>query len=176
MTQNKRNFKIEKQWFEKRNERNSRKKSEWIGFNDEQWSSIKNPVSAENTQTEESEFSSNHEGTIRHNGFSRDDEKQRFVQYAYKLWGMDLVIVMECENWNWNIWAVWDSWHAFGLCQMNDRYHKDFPMEYKTNGIVQVEYCYQKRKNGTKYYWPDRIIPWTNQRCRNYVKKRFTFE
>jgi hypothetical protein len=107
-----------------------------------------------------------------HVWFASDDYKQTLVQYAYKLWGMDFVYMIECENGNWDISAVWDSWHAFWLCQMNDRYHKNFPEDYKTNWIVQVEYCYEKWKWWTKFYWPSRWVK--GQRCYNYVKNRFS--
>lgn len=93
------------------------------------------------------------------------------VQYAYSLWGIDFVKMIECENGNWNIKAVWDSWKAFWLCQINTRYHK-LPNEYKTNWRVQVEYCYEKRKWHTVFYGPDRKIK--GVKCSTYVSDRFT--
>lgn len=95
------------------------------------------------------------------------------VQYAYKLWWYDFVAMIECENGNWNIKAVWDSGNAFWLCQMNRIYHKDIPSEYFTSWQTQIEYCYQKRTKGTVFYWPNRIIKWV--KCYEYVKDRFTF-
>jgi hypothetical protein len=85
---------------------------------------------------------------------------------------MDLVLLMECENGNWDIKALGDSWHAHGLCQANDRYQKDIPSDFTTNWVVAVEYCYQKWKWGTRFYGPSRWVKW--QRCYNYVKNRFT--
>ena len=82
--------------------------------------------------------------------------------------------VLECENGSYQLDSVWDHGHARGLCQMNDRWHKDIPADYTTNRVVAVEYCYRKWKNGTKFYWPSRIIK--GQRCSNYVKNRFIFE
>jgi hypothetical protein len=38
---------------------------------------------------------------------------------------------------------------------------------------VAVEYCYQKWKWGTVFYWPQRLIKW--QKCYNYIRNRFTF-
>ena len=93
------------------------------------------------------------------------------VQYAYKLWWMDLVLLMECENGNWDIKARGDSGRAYGLCQMNTNYHK-LPAEYFTTWQVQVELCYQKWKSWTKFYWPSRYIK--GKRCSEYVKSRFT--
>ena len=181
---------IEKQWFEKGNERDPGEEFEWFGFNDEQWSSIKNPTIDKESKVEEiidpiiqpntnpneeqnPEFKANFNWTIWHEWFIPEDEKQQAVQYAYKLWGMELVSIMECENGNRDVNAIWDNGHAFGLCQMNERFHK-IPEEYFGNRRVQVEYCYQKRKSWTTFYWPDRIIKGTNQRCKNYVKSRFT--
>ena len=107
---------------------------------------------------------------IVHKWFGADDERQKMVQYAYKLWWIDFVKMIECENWNWKISAVWDGWHAFGLCQMNTNYHK-LPADYKTVWQVQVEYCYQKWSTGTRFYWPTRKIK--GQTCANYVTDRF---
>ena len=115
----------------------------------------------------------NYTWTLVHKWFARDDIKQKYVQYAYKLWGMDFVKLIECENGNRNINAIWDSWKAFWLCQMNTNYHK-LPAEYKTSWVVQIEYCYKKRKSWTKYYWPSRIIKW--QKCSSYVSNRFYLE
>lgn len=107
---------------------------------------------------------------IVHKWFSTEDIRQKYVQYAYKLWGIDFVTMMECENGNWNIKAVWDGGHAFWLCQMNTNYHK-LPEWYKDTWQVQVEYCYQKWSTGTKFYWPTRIIK--KQKCKDYVLDRF---
>ena len=107
---------------------------------------------------------------IVHKWFQSNDERQSMVQYAYKLGGIDFVTMIECENWNWNIKAIGDWWHAFGLCQMNTNYHK-LPADYKTVWQVQVEYCYEKWSTGTKFYWPSRKIK--GQRCSNYVLDRF---
>lgn len=107
---------------------------------------------------------------IVHKWFKEDDIRQKYVQYAYKLGGMDFVTTLECENGNWSLKAVWDGWKAFGLCQMNTRFHK-LPEWYMDIRQVQVEYCYQKWSTWTRYYWPDRKIKW--QKCKDYVLDRF---
>jgi hypothetical protein len=94
------------------------------------------------------------------------------VNYAYKLWWWDFVYMMECENGNWSIYTKWDSWKAIWLCQMNTNYHK-LPSDYYTTWQVQVEYCYQKWKSWTVFYWPNRMIK--GKRCYEYVKDRFTY-
>ena len=124
-------------------------------------------------EAENSIIQINYTGTLIHKWFKRDDPKQKMVAYAYKLWWMDFVKLIECENGNRNIKAVWDSGKAFWLCQMNTNYHK-LPTEYKTNWVVQVEYCYKKRKSWTKFYWPSRIVKWV--KCSTYVKDRFILE
>lgn len=113
-------------------------------------------------------------GKLRHTWFPVGSNVQNIINYAYKLGGMDFVYVLECENWSYRLDSVGDSWHAHWLCQMNDRYHKDIPSDYTTNWVVAVEYCYQKWKGGTKFYWPSRKIK--GQTCSNYVKNRFIFE
>lgn len=110
---------------------------------------------------------------IVHKGFSTEDIRQKYVQYAYKLGGMDFVTMIECENGNRNLKAVGDGWHAFGLCQMNTNYHK-LPQWYKDTWQIQIEYCYQKWSTWTKFYWPSRKIKW--QKCSSYVLDRFILQ
>ena len=109
---------------------------------------------------------------IEHVWYSSDDYRQAIVQRAYEIWGMDFVIMLECESW-FNPYARWDSGRAYGLCQMNTRWHK-LPQEYHDSWEYQVEYCYQKWIGGTKFYWPNRKI--NNQTCKNYVLDRFIIE
>ena len=111
-------------------------------------------------------------GRIVHNWYSHDSIVQNIVNYAWKLWGWDFVAVLECEA-SYGLNQLWDNWHAHGICQVNDLYHKDIPAEYTTNWVVAVEYCYQKRSSWTKFYWPSRKIKWV--RCSEYVKDRFTY-
>lgn len=110
---------------------------------------------------------------ITHKWFSEDDEKQQMVQYAYKLWWIDFVKMIECENWNRNPNAIGDSGKAFWLCQINTNYHR-LPEWYKENWKVQVEECYRKRSTWTRFYWPSRKVKGTS--CANYVSDRFILE
>lgn len=110
--------------------------------------------------------------TIQHVWFSSEDQRQAIIQKAYDLWWLDFVLMIECENGNRDINAVGDSGKAHGLCQMNTRRHK-LPKEYYTSWEYQVEYCYDKWKWGTKFYWPNRKI--NGQTCKNYVKSRFIY-
>lgn len=80
--------------------------------------------------------------------------------------------MLECESAN-NPLAKWDSGKAYWICQMHSSYH-DIPQQYYDDWKYQVEYCYEKYKGGTKFYWPSRMINWV--RCSDYVKDRFVLE
>ena len=127
-----------------------------------------------NDNTSQTESPNSTAGQITHKGFPADSNVQNIVRYAYKLWWYDFVAVLECENGSYRLDAVGDHGHAFWLCQMNDRFHKDIPSDYTTNWVVAVEYCYSKWKSWTRFYGPSRIVK--GQRCSNYVKNRFIFE
>lgn len=107
---------------------------------------------------------------IQHSGFSSEDKRQLMVQKAYNLWGLDFVLMLECENGNRNPKAVWDGGHSYGLCQMNNRWH-NIPSEYYNDWKFQLEYCYKKWNTWTKFYWPSRNIHGT--KCSTYVRDRF---
>ena len=114
----------------------------------------------------------NYTWTLVHKWFKEDDIRQKMVAYAYKLWWLDFVKLIECENWNWSLTVKWDNWHAHWLCQMNDNFHKDIPTQYKKDRVVAVEYCYKKWKWWTPFYWPSRKMKnW--HKCSEYVKDRF---
>ena len=109
---------------------------------------------------------------IRHLWYSIDDYRQPMVKYAYDIWWMDLVILIECENGSRNPFAVWDKWHAYWLCQINDLYNK-IPKEYFKDWKYQIDFCLQKRTQGTAFYWPTRKIKKTGNKCYVEVQKRF---
>ena len=112
-------------------------------------------------------------GRIMHSGFSPDDPRQRMVAEAYDLWGLEFVSLIECENGLWNPKAVWDGGMSFWLCQLNIRRHWEPLEEERNDRTYQISVCYQKRKWGTKFYWPQRLI-W-GKRCWEIAKKRFYF-
>lgn len=112
-------------------------------------------------------------GRIMHSGFSPDDPRQRMVAEAYDLWGLDFVSLIECENGLRNPKAVWDGGMSFWLCQLNIRRHWEPLEEERNDRTYQLSVCYQKRKWGTKFYWPQRLI-W-GKRCWEIAKKRFYF-
>ena len=112
-------------------------------------------------------------GGIMHSDFSPDDPRQKMVAEAYDLWGLEFVSLIECENGLWNPKAVWDGGLSFGLCQLNIRRHGEPLEEERNSRPYQLSVCYQKRKAGTKFYWPQRLI-W-GKRCWKVVKDRFYF-
>ena len=112
-------------------------------------------------------------GRIMHSGFSIDDPRQRMVAEAYDLWGLDFVSLIECENGLRNPKAIWDGGMSFWLCQLNIRRHGEPLEEERNDRTYQLSVCYQKRKTGTKFYWPQRLI-WV-KRCSEVAKKRFYF-
>ena len=110
---------------------------------------------------------------LTHLWFSEESYVQNIVNYAYKLWGMDFVLMLECENGSYKLDATGDRWRSRWLCMVNDRWHKDIPADYTTNWVVAVEYCYHKWSNHTKFYWPNRKVKW--MKCKDYVRNRFRF-
>lgn len=79
------------------------------------------------------------------------------VTYAYRLWGLDFVKVLECENGRRDIHAVGDHWHAHGLCQLNDNRHKD------VIGDPKPFSCKTRLTPGTEWY---------NKECDRQYKER----
>lgn len=131
------------------------------------------PIKKQEETATESEFTNKYYARVVHDGRPQDHVVQKIVNYAYKLGGYDFLAVLECENGSYKLDAVGDKGHAFWLCQVNNLYHKDIPADYTKNRVVAVEYCYQKWKAGTRFYWPTRLVK--GQKCYEYVKDRFTF-
>ena len=110
-------------------------------------------------------------GRIMHSGFSPDDPRQRMVAEAYGLWGLDFISLIECENGLRNPKAVWDGGKSFWLCQLNIRRHGEPLEEERNDRTYQLSICYSKRKWGTKFYWPQRLI--RGKSCSEVAKERF---
>jgi len=82
----------------------------------------------------------------------KDDPRQEYINETYKLWWMNKVVLNECEWYDRDPNKVWDGWHAYWLCQMNDRFH-DIPDQYYTDRRFQIKYCFEKRNWGSLFYW-----------------------
>lgn len=111
--------------------------------------------------------------SIWHSGFLSGDYRQEIVKEAYQLGGLDFVSLIECENGNRDPKALWDYGKSHWLCMLDTRWHKE-PLSPDWNDWRnQISVCYSKRKSGTKFYWPSRLI-W-GKRCSEVAKKRFYF-
>lgn len=111
--------------------------------------------------------------TIVHNGFPLDSQIQEMVQYAYNVWGMNLVITIECENWKRLTNRHWDAWLAYGLCQAQLRQHPEIDSDrFKTDRKYQIDECWRMRSTWTPFYWPWREVNW--RACYVEVQDRFT--
>lgn len=137
--------------------------TDW-GFIEEESTSEKNHITWSKT-------------TIKHKWYKDWDLAQQIVQYAYEYSSgdMDFIYLLECESWM-NPLNKWDSGKAYWICQMNSNYHS-IPQQYYDDWKFQVEYCYEKYKGWTKFYWPSRKTKATNyMRCSDYVKDRFVLD
>lgn len=111
--------------------------------------------------------------TVLHSGFLPSDPRQEIVVEAYRLWGLEFLTVLECENGSRDPTARGDWGKAYGLCQLNTRRHKEpLAPEWKDR-TYQLSICYQKRRAGTKFYGPQRKI--RGKSCSEVAKKRFYF-
>ena len=113
-----------------------------------------------------------HQEFIVHNWYSSDSVIQDYANYAYDLWWIEFVKLIECENWRWDPNRV-SKTHDHWLCQLHYSYNKkfidssDFKDPYK-----QLDYCYEKYKTNPKLrYWPNRKI--NGKKCSDYVSERF---
>ena len=110
--------------------------------------------------------------TIQHRWFASSDKRQAIIQYAYNLWGINFVTMIECENWNRDMYAI-SKTNDYWICQLNYRYNSDFINSDKFNDVYsQLDYCYEKWKINPKLWnWPTRRIKW--KLCKDYVLDRF---
>jgi hypothetical protein len=110
--------------------------------------------------------------SITHNWYASDSVIQDYVSYAYDIWGIDFVKLIECENGRWDPKRV-SKTHDHGLCQLHYSYNKKFIDSKDFNDpYKQLDYCYEKYKiNPDLRYWPDRKID--GKKCSDYVDDRF---
>ena len=110
--------------------------------------------------------------SITHNWYALDSVIQDYVDYAYDLWGIDFVKLIECENGRWDPERV-SKTHDHWLCQLNYKYNKKFINSSEfSDPYKQLDYCYEKYKiNPDLRYWPDRWID--GEKCSDYVNDRF---
>lgn len=112
---------------------------------------------------------------ITHKWFSEKNIVQSYVKYAYKIWWLDFVLMLECENWTWKIDKKSEvkGENSQGFCQMNYKYYSRFIDDWRFgfDPFRQLDKCLELWKWWTKFYWYYRSIKW--QKCRDVVKNRF---
>ncbi len=108
---------------------------------------------------------------IQHSGFATGDYRQEIVAEAYELGGLAFVILLECENGLRDPERVGDAGKSHWLCQLNTRRHNEPLSEERNEWRNQLSVCFSKRKWGTNFYWPQRLI-W-GKRCSEVVNERF---
>lgn len=110
--------------------------------------------------------------TIIHKWYAEDSVVQDYVNYAYDLWWLDFVKLIECENWQWKP-NRWSQTKDYGLCQVNIPTH-EVPEWFYDDPYVQLDYCFYLYSHHTPFYWPNRLIKW--MKCKDYVKDRFLIQ
>jgi len=116
--------------------------------------------------------------------YSETDERQEYIQYAYQLGGLDLVLLIECENSTRNMFRQSEVVKngrrepSYWFCMIDRDFHPKIvdDKRFWDDRRRQMEKCHELRKGGTKFYWPWRYIAKANKKCSDYVKDRFYFE
>jgi len=122
-------------------------------------------------------------GTILKKEYDQNDERNQYIQYAYDLGWMDLVLLMECENSTRNMYRqseVVKNWRrepSYWFCMIDRDFHKNIvdDSRFRNDRKRQIDKCYELWKGWTKFYGPGRYIAKVGMKCSDYVKDRFTF-
>ena len=121
----------------------------------EQSSSIKKPVrdKLERTETNNSQNAKSSKKII-HSGFPIDSIVQQYVQYAYEIGWMDLVTILECENWHRDMYRqsdvveqYWRREQSYWFCQIHRPSHPDIvdnPL-FRSDWKRQLDRCKEIR-------------------------------
>lgn len=112
--------------------------------------------------------------------YSADDVRNKYVQYAYDIWGMDLVTLIECENANWdmyrqsNVVKNWKREQSYWFCQISRVYHPEIvdTKIFWADPYWQLDRCNELMRWGTVFYGRDRKVKW--MKCSSYVLDRFS--
>jgi len=115
--------------------------------------------------------------------YETTDQRNEYIQYAYEIGGIDLVLLMECENSTWNQYRqseVVKNWRrepSYWFCMIDRDFHKNIvdDSRFRNDRKRQIDKCYELWKGWTKFYWPWRYIAKAGMKCSEYVKDRFTF-
>jgi len=118
---------------------------------------------------------------IMHTWFKKDSIVQEYIQYAYDIGWLDLVLLIECENWSRKLdkksQVPWEE--SYGLCQINKYFHPKIvnDVRFFTDYKRQIDQCYKLMKWWTAFYGRERTNKNTDRKkCSDFVKGRFIFE
>ena len=85
----------------------------------------------------------------------RDGQELDALTYTWNKYGdIDFIKTIEAES-RWDQHAVWDSWDAYGYCQINKNFNPEMQTEYRGLKTYQqrIDYCYGQYK-----VWVDKWV------------------
>lgn len=85
----------------------------------------------------------------------RDGQELEALTYTWNKYGdIDFIKTIEAES-RWDQHAVWDSWDAYGYCQINKNFNPEMQKEYRGLKTYQqrIDYCYGQYK-----VWVDKWV------------------
>lgn len=85
----------------------------------------------------------------------RDGQELDALTYTWNKYGdIDFIKTIEAES-RWDQHAVWDSWDAYGYCQINKNFNPEMQIEYRGLKTYQqrIDYCYGQYK-----VWVDKWV------------------
>ena len=85
----------------------------------------------------------------------RDGQELDALTYTWNKYGdIDFIKTIEAES-RWDQHASWDSWDAYGYCQINKNFNPDMQIEYRGLKTYQqrIDYCYGQYK-----VWVDKWV------------------
>ena len=85
----------------------------------------------------------------------RDGQELDALTYTWNKYGdIDFIKTIEAES-RWDQHASWDSWDAYGYCQINKNFNPEMQTEYRNLKTYQqrIDYCYGQYK-----VWVDKWI------------------
>ena len=78
----------------------------------------------------------------------RDGQELEVLTYTWNKYGdIDFIKTIEAES-RWDGGALWDSWDAYGYCQINKNFNPEMQTEYRSLKTYQqrIDYCYGQYK------------------------------
>ena len=107
----------------------------------------------------------------------RDGQELDALTYTWNKYGdIDFIKTIEAES-RWDQHALWDSWDAYGYCQINKNFNPDMQTEYRGLKTYQqrIDYCYGQYKVWVDKWVIHKRLYWYN--VRNLPQNnKFTFQ